>query len=180
MSQKCNTIRHGDMLQCRLSDGPHPAVCGKRKTRPQSTFPKDPRKTQRLGSRRRLCRPTDAAYPLRVSGFARKRKAARLADPKGPGIAMPRRCARGQRSGMRDAHSRRASRMQRSLPKNASQGSAQNPTKWICAEEEGQRSGMRDAHSRRASRMKAEFAPTTGGCNGFDGGMEAGLAGGCA
>ena len=24
------------MLQCRLSDGPHPAVCGKRKTRPQS------------------------------------------------------------------------------------------------------------------------------------------------
>ena len=158
--------------------------------------PKDPRKTQRLGSRRRLCRHTDAAYPLWVSGFARKRKAAkrrqrrkkragfeeaaRLADPKGPGIAMPRRCARGQRSGMREAHPRRASRMQRSLPKNASQGSAQNPTRWICAEEEGQRSGMRDAHSRRASRMKAEFAPTTGGCNGFDGGMEAGLAGGCA
>ena len=38
-------------------------------------------------------------------------EAARLADPKGPEIAMPRRCARGQRSGMRDALSRRASRI---------------------------------------------------------------------
>ena len=38
-------------------------------------------------------------------------EAARLADPKGPGIAMPRRCARGQRSGMRDALPRRASRI---------------------------------------------------------------------
>ena len=42
-------------------------------------------------------------------------EAARLADPKGPGIAMPRRCARGQRSGMRDALPRRASRIWRSL-----------------------------------------------------------------
>ena len=38
-------------------------------------------------------------------------EAARLADPKGPGIAMPRRCARGQRSGMRDALPHRASRI---------------------------------------------------------------------
>ena len=38
-------------------------------------------------------------------------EAARLADPKGPEIAMPRRCARGQRSGIRDALPRRASRI---------------------------------------------------------------------
>ena len=44
--------------------------------------------------------------------------------------------------------------------------------KRIREEEEEQRSGAR--FRRKAEASEAEFAPTIGGCTGFDGGMEAG------
>ena len=56
--------------------------------------------------------------------------------------------------------------------------SERNPAKRIREEEEGQRSGA--SFHRKAEASAAQFAPTTRGCTGFDGGMEAGQAGGGA
>ena len=56
--------------------------------------------------------------------------------------------------------------------------SERNPAKRIREEEEGQRNG---ANSRRKPGVSGvKFAPTMRGCTGFDGGMEAGQAGGGA
>ena len=57
------------------------------------------------------------------------------------------------------------------------------PAKRLRSEEEEQGNGVQllrlTAGSAR-KRNEMDFAPTTRGCTGFDGGMEAGQAGGCA
>ena len=61
--------------------------------------------------------------------------------------------------------------------------SERNPAKRIREEEEGQRSDTelpRTAEGCFAKAERAQFAPTMRGCTGFDGGMEAGQAGGGA
>ena len=56
--------------------------------------------------------------------------------------------------------------------------SERNPAKRIREEEEEQRNGA--SFRRKAEASVVQFAPTIGGCTGFDGGMEAGQAGGGA
>ena len=61
--------------------------------------------------------------------------------------------------------------------------SERNPAKRIREEEEGQRSDTelpRTAEGCFAKAERAQFAPMIRGCTGFDGGMEAGQAGGGA
>ncbi len=61
--------------------------------------------------------------------------------------------------------------------------SIRKPAKRLRIEEEEQGNGeqlLRQTEGLAQKRNEMEFAPTTRGCTGFDGGMEAGQAGGCA
>ena len=68
-------------------------------------------------------------------------------------------------------------------PGKAFPRSIRKPAKRLRIEEEEQGNGeqlLRQTEGLAQKRNEMEFAPTTRGCTGFDGGMEAGQAGGCA